>query len=383
VIDAERQENALYFLRVTAVELALLLVSGLFLYDELDELQTWTFRAVASLVLLIGCNLVHAYGYYLSYKGRNRQSLYVFWLQFSLIGCLFFTMTKLGVAGALSAFTIARASDFYGLRKGLYVIAGVVALYLLALLLRGWNAKDLLWIVFAVPFYLFVLALSHTFSRERRLRQRTDQLVDELQAAQVLLAQASRRGERLRIARDMHDLLGNHMTALILNLEVATHKNAGRQPHVEQALALARLLLGDLRAAVSDVRESATLDLHAAMRQLVANIPRLQVRLDLEDDLEIRDELVGEALLRCTQEALTNTLRHARARNCSIRLHRTDEGLILDVCDDGRLTGDVVPGSGLKGMQERVRALSGKLEWSTRDGAFVLRIVLPAESVMP
>jgi two-component system, NarL family, sensor histidine kinase DesK len=332
---------------------------------------------------LIGFNLVHGYGYYASRKGRTRQSLYAFWLQFILIGCLFFTMDELGVAGTLSAFSIARASDYYDLRKSLHVVAGLVALYLLALLLRGWNADDLLWIVFAVPFYLFVLALSHTFSQERRLRQRTDQLVDELRAAQVLLAQASRQGERLRIARDMHDLLGHHMTALILNLEVAVHKNTGSQPHVEQALALARLLLSDLRAAVSDVRESATLDLHAAMRQLVADIPRLQVRLDIADDLEIRDELAGETILRCTQEALTNTLRHARAKSCSIRLHRTYEGLILDVRDDGKLRGDVVPGSGLKGMLERVRALSGTLEWSTHNGAFVLRIVLPAEPLMP
>lgn len=383
MIDDDRGENAPYLLRVTATALALLLASALFFVDELGDLQGWTARAIGSLALLTGFNLVHGYGYYASWKGRNRQSLHAFWLQFILIGGLFFTMTELGVAGALAAFSIARASDYYGLRRGLQVVAGVVALYLLALLLRGWNANELLWIVFAVPFYLFVLAISHTFSRERRLRQRTDQLVDELRAAQVLLAQASRRGERLRIARDMHDVLGHHMTALILNLEVAVHKSTESQPHVEQALALARLLLSDLRAAVSDVRESATLDLHAAMRQLVANIPRLQVRLDIADDLGIRDELVGETVLRCTQEALTNTLRHAGARHCSIRLYRTDAGLTLDVRDDGTSRGDVVPGSGLKGMLERVRALSGKLEWSTQSGAFELRIVLPAEPVAP
>jgi signal transduction histidine kinase len=108
----------------------------------------------------------------------------------------------------------------------------------------------------------------------------------------------------------------------------------------------------------------------------------LQVGLDIADDLEIRDELAGETLLRCTQEALTNTLRHAGAKHCSIRLYRTDEGLTLDVRDDGKLRGDVIPGSGLKGMLERVRALSGKLEWSTHNGAFALRIVLPAEPLM-
>jgi signal transduction histidine kinase len=199
----------------------------------------------------------------------------------------------------------------------------------------------------------------------------------------LLLAQSSTTSERLRIAREIHDLLGHQMTALILNLEIATHKTSGDAlVHVERAQALARLLLSDLRNAVSDMRENPAVDFDSALAELLANVPELKVTLQREAGLEINDAHSAEVLLRCIQEALTNTLRHAGASACHIRLFTEDAQLVLDVSDDGSGLAKVIPGNGLKGMQERVAALAGSLHWHNDGGSFRLRARLPlAEAI--
>jgi len=198
-----------------------------------------------------------------------------------------------------------------------------------------------------------------------------------LKAAQLQLAQSSRAGERLRIARDIHDLLGHQMTALILNLEVATHKTTGYgQVQVERALALAKMLLGDLRSAVSDIRENPALDFERALAELITDIPGLTVKLEAEEGLRVNDPATAEVVLRCIQEALTNTLRHAGAISCHIRLYRHDAELVLEIADDGASPPSVTPGNGLTGMQERIRALAGSLSWHGGSG-FHLQARLP------
>ncbi len=75
-----------------------------------------------------------------------------------------------------------------------------------------------------------------------------------------MLTESSRIAERMRISRELHDLVGHHLTALSLNLEVANHLVGGAaQEHVRQAQTVARLLLTDVREAVSQLREDATI----------------------------------------------------------------------------------------------------------------------------
>ena len=127
---------------------------------------------------------------------------------------------------------------------------------------------------------------------------------------------ASRVNERTRISRELHDLLGHHLTALSLNLEVAGHLSEGRvQEHVQQAHTLAELLLTDVREAVSQLREGGAIDLAAALRPLAENVPRWTIHMDIEDPLTLDDPERAHVLLRCTQEIITNAVRHAGARN--------------------------------------------------------------------
>ena len=110
--------------------------------------------------------------------------------------------------------------------------------------------------------------------QQAEARDEQRRLNAELRATRVLLAESARVNERTRISRELHDLLGHHLTALSLNLEVAGHLTEGRaQEHVKQAHTLARLLLTDVREAVSQLREGDAIDLGAALLLLAEHVP--------------------------------------------------------------------------------------------------------------
>ncbi len=99
---------------------------------------------------------------------------------------------------------------------------------------------------------IFGLGAGHLAVSERRARAELARVNAELQATLVLLADSVREGERARISRELHDALGHHLTAMSVNLEVASHLARGKvAEHVTRAHDLARLLLADVREAVS------------------------------------------------------------------------------------------------------------------------------------
>ena len=225
--------------------------------------------------------------------------------------------------------------------------------------------------------FVFVTAL--IAKRQVQAREEQRRLNAELRATRALLAESARVNERTRISRELHDLLGHHLTALSLNLEVAGHITEGQaQEHVKQAHTLAKLLLTDVREAVSQLREGGTIDLAAALRPLVNQVPSLDIRLDMQPELSIDDPERAHVLLRCVQEIITNAARHAGARHLWIELRREQDQLVVDARDDGRGADAYVAGNGLRGMRERVAQYGGTLDIETRRGAgFCLRLALP------
>src|SRR5690606_17807104 len=141
-----------------------------------------------------------------------------------------------------------------------------------------------------VGYSSFAMVIGLVARQQAQAREEQRRLNAELRATRALLAESSRMRERVRISRELHGLLGHHLTALSLHLEVAAHLTEGRaQEHVRQSHTLARLLLTDVREAVSEMREDGALDLSGAIRTLAEGVPALDIRLDLPEPLNIED----------------------------------------------------------------------------------------------
>jgi len=229
---------------------------------------------------------------------------------------------------------------------------------------------------------LFAFMSSVVAKRQNTARDELRMVNSELRATQALLEENTRIAERVRIARELHDLVGHHLTALTLNLEVVTHLVDGKVlGHVQQAHSLAKLLLVDVREVVSVMREGDKVNLAAALNTLIEGVPKPIIHLDLPAEEVMAAPQRAQVLLRCVQEMITNSVRHARARNMWIRLSMTREGFAMSARDDGIGTRTVVAGNGLNGMSERLKQLGGKLEIESGPGAgFALHAWLPTEA---
>jgi signal transduction histidine kinase len=242
----------------------------------------------------------------------------------------------------------------------------------------GWHWGVVLAFAY-VPFQFIADAATRLLAHETTLRQSLSATNAELEATRELLAQSARLGERARIARDLHDLLGHHLTALSLNLEVASHKTAGEaRERIETAQSVTKLLLGDVRSVVGSLRGEAGLDLPAALRKLAEGIPRPRVHVEASSALGIEDPAVGEVVLRCAQEIVTNAVRHARAENLWLDVERSAEGLRIRARDDGCGAAALAHGNGLAGLRERFEQRGGAVSFDTAPGqGFRIDAVLP------
>jgi signal transduction histidine kinase len=201
----------------------------------------------------------------------------------------------------------------------------------------------------------------------------------ELRATHALLADNARMAERLRISRDLHDVLGHNLTSLTVHLDVAGRLAQGASvQHVRCARAIAGTLLDEVRGVVSQIRVQ-PVDLRATLLSLTQGLPGLRVDLTIPDELTALDPARADAILRCVQELITNTLRHAQAQELSIEIQQSLDGaLSIAARDDGR-GGEVVEGQGLAGMRERFEALGGSLRIGCAPGrGFSVQGQIPA-----
>ena len=208
---------------------------------------------------------------------------------------------------------------------------------------------------------------SATLLREKRMRNELAQAHVELQAAGALLAESTRTAERLRISRELHDLIGHQLTVLTLNLEAARHleTDAARR-HVERADEVARGLLHDVRATVGTMRTRPT-DMQRALEDMVEGIPGLAVDIAVDPELDLGEEQ-QVAFIRLAQEAVTNTIRHADATRLQIDLAREGDQVTLVARDDGLGARTAELGNGLRGLRERFEDLGGELTVDGRNG---------------
>ncbi len=201
----------------------------------------------------------------------------------------------------------------------------------------------------------------------------------ELLATQSLLGDTVRASERTRIARDLHDAIGHHLTALNLHLDIATRQSAGAAtPALQTSRELARDLLAEVRVIVSAERDERQIDVRAALEALCSGIPAPAIRLTIDGELHITSPSAAHTLFCCVQEAITNALRHSGASQITIDIARRDGDIVASVADDGRGQRGSGEGNGLAGMRERLAQHGGAMTASGAGRGFRIDLRLPA-----
>ena len=231
-------------------------------------------------------------------------------------------------------------------------------------------------------FHAFSILMTYHVKEAEKSTEKANQLNEELKTTQQLLAEATKQNERTRIARDLHDLLGHHLTALIINLQVAEHLSSDQaRDKIEQCHSLAKLLMSDVREAVTSLRETNDLDFENLVLLLVENLPDLTVHTEIDTRIALDELELAKALLSCIQEASTNCLKHANANEFWISLKQDDQSLRLELYDNGQIDKSYKEGNGLTGMRERVSKLNGDIELSILQSSLKISINIPLPSI--
>lgn len=246
---------------------------------------------------------------------------------------------------------------------------------------------DLCWVITkSLALQLLLVFTAQAVRREVETTRALAQTNRELLSAQAVIATSVRDAERLRISRELHDAWGHELTALGLQLEIASHvAEPGRATaHVMQAKDLSRSLLAKVRDVVSALREAERCDLHGALQALAWSVPTPKIHVDIAPGVAVGADQ-AHALIRCAQEAVTNAVKHSEAANLWLRVTADAEGVRLIARNDGRARPPAAsPGTGLIGMRERIEHLGGRLAVRMEAGiGFTLEAWLPSGSHQP
>jgi two-component system, NarL family, sensor histidine kinase DesK len=240
----------------------------------------------------------------------------------------------------------------------------------------GWDALSSTWESAVAPFAIVGFSMI--------IVNRLVLTVRELRAAREEITRLAVAEERLRFARDLHDLLGHSLSSITLKSElagrllpVAPDKAAAEVRDIE---GVARNALREVREAVAGYRQP-TLDEELASAQQI--LEAAGIACQIERSVGVLPNDVDAVLAWTVREGTTNVIRHSHAKHCEICLMQESEEIHAEISDDG--VGFSSPsdetnvnGSGLSGLAERVAARSGKFEAKTPSGGgFSLRVSLP------
>lgn len=205
-------------------------------------------------------------------------------------------------------------------------------------------------------------------------------------------AARSRAEERLRLARDVHDVLSHSLGAIGVRSGVAAHVGT---LGAEELCEVLRGIESDARSSLSELnvllhRERTDIEgqaivsspLSAALAEIARSAEKsgVLVRLDADDAVDELPADVRTTVLRIVQEAVTNVVRHAQASSAIVTLRASTSATTVEVQDDGRgARGGIRLGHGLTGMRERVELLGGAVAFTSSDSGFVVaaRVPLP------
>jgi two-component system, NarL family, sensor histidine kinase DesK len=307
-----------------------------------------------------------------------------------LIGAVGLSVAILAVGGAhgsnwVSALVIASAAIGRSVPTARLAAAGAafctaagLSVYLIERMLNASNA-----LAFIAP----PLVAAFAYSASRRV-----DLVNKLRETRAELARMAVADERLRIARDLHDLLGHSLSLITLKAELAGRlldadpQRAGRE--IAELERVARRSLGEVRAAVTSYRQPRLAAEIAAARHMLA-AAGMECKVHTPASIELPP--ATDALLAWTvREGATNVVRHSGARIVTITVSITPDEVSAEIADDGvGPTWDADPrpgehqGSGLSGLTERARAAGAEISSGEGPGGKGFRLLVRVPAARP
>ncbi|OEV09366.1 sensor histidine kinase [Streptomyces nanshensis] len=195
-------------------------------------------------------------------------------------------------------------------------------------------------------------------------------MLDRLEAeraASAARALSAQEAERRRIAQELHDEIGQTLTAVLLEMKrVGDHASEPVRDELHQVQETTRGSLDEIRRIARRLRPGVLeeLGLASALKSLADEVPThegLTVRARLEPDLPQLDPETELVVYRVAQEGLTNSIRHSAAEHADVTLRRSACGVELRVRDDGRGLRGAPEGAGIRGMRERALLIGAEL----------------------
>jgi len=307
--------------------------------------------------------------------GRTEVST---WLTIAVLTglCLILTLLSGSEWQTLFYYTSGYVGGSLLIRKAILVVFVITVLATLAGWFAGLGWLDLAQTIVFIPAIVFItrsVMWSITTSWQ-------------LNDARKEIARLAVMTERLRIARDLHDLLGHNLSLIALKSELAKRlvNVAPDRAIVEisDVENVARTTLQEVREAVSAFRQP-TLKSELSAAQEILTAAGIDFRFDGDESLIDALPTTIESVLSWTvREGVTNVIRHSRAHQCTIHVTRNAQEIGIEVIDDG-VGASIVnssdnEGNGLRGLSERVETLGGRCETFPREGGgFLLAVSVP------
>jgi signal transduction histidine kinase len=292
------------------------------------------------------------------------------------------------------------AATLYGPRRlsrdmvPIAVLTSISTITATVVLVPGWRATVLA--AFAVlPFLLIPVWWATNVRQHQRMAEVERANVRQLAKIAELDRTAAVAAERAHMARDLHDVIAGHLSAIAIQAEAALSlKDEDPMTRVvlrsvrensvsalEEMRAMINLLRADVTAPDEPTAPARLAQLSRLIESAQAGGMRLDVRVDY-DDTEPLPAAVDLTAYRIAQEALTNAMKHAPRTSVVLELRRTDTEMVLEVVNELRDGGDGGGlGTGLLNMRERTAAVGGSLTAGPADGSWKVRAVLPLPEV--
>ncbi len=395
----QARRRSLSLTQPALVSYAMILSALLLFLVEGAGLPGWRFYAtIAALLGLLALNLLDLRGPSLPQQDPRPAV----WLFLLVSAALFLTAFVLGTWNAFSLIPfllfllVGQSVWSLPLRQALgYTLGLLVGCFVPVYLHNGLRLAALQSLSFAagtlftVIFSLLTVRYGEQTARAEALLGQLQQANAELEAARVRERQLAAAEERVRLARDIHDGLGHHLTVLSVQLQAAARLIERDPARTAEIIAVCR---AETQAALADVRQSVgamrntPLDgraLDEALEALAQGFARhspASVRFCQRGEPAPLSPAAALTLYRAAQEGLTNAQKHARAGLIAVEL-RYEGGLaVLRVADDGQGPSGDGAGFGLAGLRERAEQLGGRFSAGPRpEGGFALEIAVPLE----